>query len=89
MFVAVLSHIESSSKHEANLQQNVNNSPIGAEDLVQFILITRQRCGALGKTKTIEAVTQGQRIPSVIVDDNHQVIQECSDQRIHTPHTGY
>ena len=86
VFVAVLSHIESSSKNETNLLQNVNNSPIGAEDLVQIILITRQRCGALGKAKTIEAVTQGHRIPSVIVDDNSQVIQECSDQRIHTAH---
>ena len=86
VFVAILSHIESSSKNETSLLQNVNNSPIGSEDLVQIILITRQRCGALGKAKTIEAVTQGHRIPSVIVDDNHQVIQECSDQRIHTAH---
>ena len=86
VFVAVLSHIESSSKNETSLLQNINNSPVGSEDLVQIILITRQRCGALGKAKTIEAVTQGHRIPSVIVDDNHQVIQECSDQRIHTAH---
>eukprot|EP00434_Breviolum_minutum_P039819 symbB.v1.2.035369.t1/scaffold4745.1/size37077/1 len=86
VFVAVLSHIESSSKNETSLLQNINNSPVGSEDLVQIILITRQRVGALGKAKTIEAVTQGHRIPSVIVDDNHQVIQECSDQRIHTAH---
>ena len=87
VFVAVLSHIGSSSKNETSLLQNINNSPVGSEDLVQIILITRQRCGALGKAKTIEAVTQGHRVPSVIVDDNHQVIQECSDQRIHTgPH---
>ena len=86
VFVAVLSHIESSSKNETSLLQNINNSPVGSKDLVQIILITRQRCGALGKAKTIEAVTQGHRIPSVIVDDNHQVIQECSDQRIHTAH---
>ena len=86
VFVAVLSHIESSSKNEENFPLNVNNSPIGSGDLVQIILITRQRCGALGKARTIETVTQGHRIPSVIVDDNHQVIQECSDQRIHTAH---
>ena len=31
-------------------------------------------------------MTQGHRILSVIVDDNHQGIQECSDYRIHTVH---
>ena len=49
VFVAVLSHIESSLRNEANFLQNINNCPICAEDLVPVVLFTRQRCGALGK----------------------------------------
>ena len=34
--------------------QNINNCPICAEDLAPVVLFTRQRCGALGKAKTLE-----------------------------------
>ena len=51
---------------------------------MEFVTITTQRTGALGKFSTLAAICQ-KRIPCMIIDGNAEVISECSE-RVQTVH---
>ena len=81
----MLSHIEESSKNLANVVNTCNSlEAIRGGRLISALFIARSRCGPLGKAAVIEAFTEG-HIPSAIVDDNKEVISECSEV-CHTCH---
>ena len=54
-------------------------------ELITSIFVTRERCGVTGKLATIKSFTRNFELPCAIVDDNKEVIQECSKE-IHTCH---
>ena len=78
VLVCICSHIEQSSANLERLLRAVNNTPeVLRESLICFITVTVNRCGPLGKLQTIKAITQGYLVPSAIIDDNEQIIDEC------------
>ena len=81
----MLSYIEESSNNLANLVNTCNSlEAIRGGRLISALFITRSRCGPLGKAAVIEAYSKG-HIPSAIIDDNKEVISECSEV-CHTCH---
>jgi hypothetical protein len=61
------------------------NTEIADEGLITSIFVTRERCGIVGKAAAIWSYTLNYQIPSALVDDNHEVIAENSEE-VHTCH---
>ena len=84
--IVIVSHIEHSSKNLDNLLRIYNQyRQIADEGLITSIFVTRERCGIAGKAATIWSYTLNYQIPSALVDDNHEVIAENSEE-VHTCH---
>ena len=84
--IVIVSHIEHSSKNLDNLLRICNQyRQIADEGLITSIFVTRERCGVVGKAATIKSYTLNYQIPCALVDDNHEVITENSEE-VHTCH---
>ena len=83
LIICVCSHIERSEKNLRDLIRYLHNTD-GIQNLIQFVTITTQRAGALGKLSTLAAICQ-KRVPCMIIDDNAEVITECSE-KVQTAH---
>ena len=77
LIICVCSHIERSEKNLRDLIRCIHNTD-GVQDLIEFVTITTQRTGALGKLPTTLAAICQRRVPCMIIDDNAEVIAGCS-----------
>ena len=86
LLICVVTHIETSSRNLQNVIDTCNNiQDLRTGELITSIFVTRERCGVTGKLATIKSFTRNFELPCAIVDDNKEVIQECSKE-IHTCH---
>ena len=84
--IVIVSHIEHSSKNQDNLLRICNQyRQIADKGLITSIFVTRERCGIVGKAATIKSYILNDPIPCALVDDNHEVITENSEE-VHTCH---
>ena len=85
--VFIVSHIHQAEKNLEHFLEAVSaTQELCAQNPISAIYITRERCGPRGKLATARAISLDFVWPSVIIDDNLQVVQEFSDSRIHTCH---
>ena len=86
LLICVVTHIEESSKNLRNVIDTCNNlQDLRTGELITSIFVTRKRCGPTGKLATIKSFTRNFEVPCAIIDDNQEVIKECSEE-IHTCH---